>query len=112
MRGQAALTGQGTCIGWVVGDDLFLESTAAYQIAQQGSDRLPVSEQTLRHRMREHGLLASIDAGRQMVLVRRTLGGCTRQVLHLKAIDLVGTMTSPNRLSCVYSFIRICLSSV
>jgi hypothetical protein len=32
-----------------------------------------VSEQTLRHRLREHGLLASIHVGRQMLLVRRTL---------------------------------------
>jgi hypothetical protein len=36
-------------------------------------ERLPVSALTLRHRLREHGLLASIDAGRQMLLVRRTL---------------------------------------
>ena len=99
MRGQAALTGQGTCIGWVVGDDLFLESTAAYQVAQQGIDRLPVSEQTLRHRMREHGLLASTDAGRQMLLVRRTLAGCARQVLHLRVSDLLGTFMESGRKS-------------
>ena len=55
-----------------------------------GTERLPVSAQTLRHRLREHGLLASIDAGRQMVMVRRTLEGSPRQVLHLKASDLVG----------------------
>ena len=88
---------QGTCIGWVVGDDLFLESTAAYQVAQHGTDRLPVSEQTLRHRMREHGLLASVDAGRQMILVRRTLGGCARQVLHLRASDLLGPIMESAR---------------
>ena len=88
---------QGVCIGWVVRDDLFLESTAAYQAAQHGTERLPVSEQTLRHRMREHGLLASIDAGRQMLLVRRTLGGCARQVLHLRASDLVGPIAESGR---------------
>jgi hypothetical protein len=82
---------QGCRVGWVVGSDLFLESTSAYQAAQQsaGSERLPISEQTLRHRLREHGLLASTDAGRQMVLVRRTLEGCARQVLHLKVGNLV-----------------------
>jgi hypothetical protein len=32
--------------------------------------------------------LVSIDVGRQMLLVRRTLEGCPRQVLHLKASDL------------------------
>ena len=88
---------QGACIGWVVGDDLFLESTAAYQVAQRGADRIPISEQTLRHRMREHGLLASVDAGRQMVLVRRTLGGCARQVLHLRASDLLGPIMGSAR---------------
>jgi hypothetical protein len=58
-----------------------------------GTERLPVSAQTLRDRLREHGLLASIDAGRQMVMVRRTLEGSARQVLHLKASDFVRTRT-------------------
>jgi hypothetical protein len=48
-----------------------------------------VSEQTLRHRLRERGLLVSTDVGRQMLTVRRTLEGCPRQVLHLKVSDLV-----------------------
>ena len=36
----------------------------SYEVAQQmaGSERLPVSAQTLRRRLREHGLLASTDA--------------------------------------------------
>ena len=55
-----------------------------------GSERFPLSEQTLRHRLREHGLLASIDAGRQMLQVRRILEGSPRQVLHLNADDLMG----------------------
>ena len=82
---------QGTRVGWVARSDLFLEPAASYQVAQQaaGLERLPVSEQTLRHRLREHGLLASIDVGRQMLLVRRTLEGYPRQVLHLRASQLV-----------------------
>jgi len=81
---------RGTRIGWVAGADLFLEPAASYQVAQEltGADCL-VGEQTLRHRLRERGLLASIDAGRQMVQVRRTLEGTPRQVLHLKASALV-----------------------
>jgi hypothetical protein len=39
--------------------------------------------------LREHGLLASVDVGREMLLVRRTLEGAPREVLHLKASDLV-----------------------
>jgi hypothetical protein len=93
----------GTCIGWVAGSDLYLDASASYQAAQQaaGVDRLIVSEQTLRRRLHEHGLLASIDNGRQTLLVRRTLESFPRHVLHLKASDLVGAImeTDPNRLS-------------
>ncbi len=81
---------QGPRLGWLAGSDLYLEPTASYELAQQmaGSDRLPVSEQTLRHRLREHNLLASVDMARQVLLVRRTLEGRPRQVLHLRARDL------------------------
>jgi hypothetical protein len=87
-----AWVGLGTRIGWVTRNELFLEPEASYQVAQSlaGAERLPVSEQTLRHRLKERGLLASTDVGRQMLMVRRTLEGCPRQVLHLKAGDLVG----------------------
>jgi hypothetical protein len=85
----------GTCIGWVAGSDLYLDSSASYQVAQQaaGVERLAVSEQALRHRLHAQGLLASIDVGRQTLLVRKTLAGCPRHVLHLKASALVGTTT-------------------
>jgi hypothetical protein len=36
--------------------------------------------------------LVSIDTGRQTLLVRKTLAGCPRHVLHLKASTLVGTI--------------------
>jgi hypothetical protein len=92
IRGQSHLrlfslpVPPGIRIGWVTGSDVFLEPEASYQVAQElaGADRL-VGEQTLRHRPRERGLLASIDEGRKMVQVRRTLEGSSRQVLHLKA---------------------------
>jgi hypothetical protein len=82
---------QGTRIGWIAGQDLFLEPTSSYYVAQQlaGTEQLAVSQQTLRYRLKERGLLVSTDAGRQMLTVRRTLEGCPRQVLHLRARDLV-----------------------
>src|ERR1017187_5291199 len=82
---------RGTRIGWVAGGDLYLEPTASYEVARTvaGTARLSVSEQTLRQRLREQGLLASIDAGRQMLQVRRTLGGQPRQVLHLRTSDVL-----------------------
>jgi hypothetical protein len=82
---------QGTGIGWIVGSDLFLEPTASYEVAQElaGCERLSVGEHALRRRLQERQLLASIDAGRQMLLVRRTLEGRPRQVLHVKASNVV-----------------------
>jgi hypothetical protein len=66
-----------------------VDLAASYQVAQElaGWERL-VGEQTLRHQLRERGFLVSVDAGRQMVQVRRTLEGRPRQVLHLKTRDL------------------------
>ena len=81
---------QGVRIGWIKGSDLFLDPATSYQIAQNiaSLDRLRVSQQTLHQRLGESGFLASVDQGRQMVQVRRTLEGCPRQVLHLKAPNL------------------------
>ena len=85
-------TACGRCIGWIAGCDLYLDSSASYQTACQeaGVDRLALSEQMLRGRLRRHGLLASVDSGRQTLLVRRILEGSPRHVLHLKAGDFAG----------------------
>ena len=76
---------QGTRIGWVSGNEFFLDPHISYHVVQQmaGTERLPISEQTLRHRLNERELLASVDPGRQMLQVRRVLEGRLRQVLHL-----------------------------
>jgi len=81
---------QGARIGWLAVPDLYLEPAASYEVAQQmaGSERLPITEQKLRHRLREQDLLASVDSARHVLLVRRTLEGRPRQVLHLRARDL------------------------
>jgi hypothetical protein len=93
IRQERIFAHLGTRIGWVAGGDLYLEPTASYAVAQAvaGTARLSVSEQTLRQRLREQGLLASIDAGRQMLQVRRTLSGRPRQVLHLRTSDVVAS---------------------
>jgi hypothetical protein len=69
-----------------VGGEAFLDPAASYHVAQKtaGADSLPLSAQTLRHRMAEAGMLASVDTARKMLLVRRTLEGSPKQVLHLK----------------------------
>jgi len=82
---------RGARIGWVSGRDLFLEPDASYEVAQQmaGTERLLITAQTLRHRLGQLGLLASVDAGRQMLLVRRTFEGAARKVLHFRTDDFL-----------------------
>jgi hypothetical protein len=78
---------RGDCIGWVEGDDIFLEPTTAYRLVQVAAtaagEGLPVSEQTLRKRLHEKGLLASVDATRHTLTVRKTINGSSTPVLHL-----------------------------
>jgi len=80
------LVPQGTRIGWIAMRDLFLDPLASYQVAQQmaGNDPLPLSQQALRHQLHQRGMLSSIDGARKMLMVRRTLAGMPRQVLHLR----------------------------
>jgi hypothetical protein len=77
---------RGECIGWVDDDAIYLEPTAAYRVAQiAGRDIgevLAVSEQTLRKRLHEKGLLASVDEARQTLTVRRSIAGSSKGVLH------------------------------
>ena len=86
VRGRAWIP-MGVRIGWLLGGELYLDSGASYRAVQQqeGGERRAMSEQTLRRRLGDRGLLASIDAGRGMLLVRKTLEGQLRHVLHLKA---------------------------
>ena len=77
----------GDCIGWADGEDIYLEPTASYRAVQTaGRDAggvLAISEQILKKRLREKGLLASVDEKRQTLTVRRSIGGSSKDVLHL-----------------------------
>ena len=68
-------------------DDIYLEPTAAYRVAQvvgrDVGEVLTVSEQTLKKRLHEKGLLASVDQKRETLTVRRSIGGTSKEVLHL-----------------------------
>ena len=48
-----------------------------------GVEQLSASVHTLSRRLHQQGLLASVDEGRGMLLVRRILGGHPRKVWHL-----------------------------
>ena len=87
---------QGTRIGWVSGDDLYLEPEAAYSAVQkmardQGTTS-PLSQTTLWKRVKEKGLLVSHDPERNVA--RATIAGERKRVLHLH-IDALQPESGP-----------------
>jgi hypothetical protein len=84
---------QGTRVGWLVDDQLYIEPDASYaavqRLAQQQGEGFVISAITLRRRLRERGLLASTDDARNKVTVRRVLQGERRDVLHLRIPERV-----------------------
>jgi hypothetical protein len=84
--GSGSWSPMGDRIGWVADDDIYLEATAAYRAAQvvgrDVGEVLPVSEQTLKKRLHEKGLLATTDPKRETLAVRKSIGGCSKDVLH------------------------------
>jgi Domain of unknown function (DUF3854)/Domain of unknown function (DUF927) len=82
---------QGHPIGWVDGDDVFLDPEGSYAAAQRlaevQGERLPVTQAQLHRRLKEQGLLASSERDRTMV--RRVYQGRSRPVLHLRRSTLV-----------------------
>ena len=75
-------------MGWVDGERLYLEPAAAYRAAQRMAGEgagVPVSEATLRRRIRDVGLLREQDMRRQKLTVRRQLQGSRREVLCVAA---------------------------
>jgi hypothetical protein len=86
---------RGNCIGWTDEADIYLEPTAAYQVVQvagrDAGESMAVSEQTLKKRLREKSLLASIDESRQTLTIRRILAGSKKDVLHFLRNTLLPT---------------------
>ncbi len=96
------LQAQGQQVGWLLGDDAFLEPDAAFQAAQRmaTSDGITTTPKTLWKRLRERGVLASADTKRQRNTIRRTLQGSRRNVLHLKQETLMpGKPSQPSQSS-------------
>jgi len=82
----------GDRIGWVDGEDLYLDPEAAFAVAQrvgkECGDQLTIASGTLRKRFKQRKLLASVDEKRGTITIRRTLQGTQRQVLHFKISTL------------------------
>ena len=88
--GRNGFQPRGERIGWLDGGEIYLDPDAAYAAAQKltrdEGDNLPVTLPTPKRRLKEQGLLASLEhsSGKERLVVRRTLEGRRRQVLHLK----------------------------
>jgi hypothetical protein len=93
---------QGYRIGWIDGDNLFLEPDASFaqaqRLAAEQGESLSVSQRTLHKRLHEKGLLASTDARRQTMTVRKTLEGKRREVLHFHGA-IIEAQSDPARTS-------------
>ncbi len=83
----------GERIGWIDADDIYLEPTASNRAvraaAREGGEELSVSEQTLKKRLHEKRLLASVDQPRGTLTVRRTICGSMKNVLHFSRATLL-----------------------
>lgn len=82
----------GERLGWIRGDDLWLEPESAFAAAQklardQGTSIL-VKQRTLWKRLAEQGLLASRASARGTNTIRRTTAGMRRDLLHLRTSTL------------------------
>ena len=79
----------GDCLGWVDGEDLYLDPHAAFAAAQRfgkdGGEQIPIALHTLTRRLSEQKFLVSREEDRGVFTVRKTLGGKRREVLHLAA---------------------------
>jgi hypothetical protein len=80
---------KGDHIGWVKGQDLYLDSHAAYLAAQNvttHSNGIAINQQTLHKRLEEKGLLKTTEKeSRNTITVRKMIDGARRTVLHMEA---------------------------
>src|SRR5262249_7782671 len=78
---------QGTRAGWLADGGLYLEPDASFadapRSARDQNESFAITAQTLRRRLKEKGLLATTDAARGKLTVRKTLQGARRDVLHI-----------------------------
>lgn len=88
---------QGQLIGWLDGEDLYLDPKNAFAIVQkmgrEMGESLNVTEATLRRRLFEKDLLISTEKENRLT-VRRTLQAKRPRVLHLAASSLIEEVSS------------------
>jgi hypothetical protein len=84
---------QGKCIGWVDGEDLYLDPENSFAEAQglagaQG-ESIPVGSKTLSKRLEENGKLKTTERNRGKLTVRRMLEHKRIEVWHLSALEVL-----------------------
>jgi hypothetical protein len=84
---------QGARVGWLAdADTLYLEPAVSYSAAQKigqlNGESLSIAPRTLHKRMRERGLLVSVDEKHETTTIRRKLEGHQQNVLHILAQTL------------------------
>jgi hypothetical protein len=91
---------QGARVGWLDGEELFLDIDSAYGVARAaaaGVDGIAVGIQTLIKRLHQSGRLNSIDERREKLKIRRVVDGRRLEVLHLPAEVLEHSIVGKNR---------------
>jgi hypothetical protein len=86
------LAANGPVIGWIEGDELYLEAEAAMacakHLAREQGNELPFTDRRIQKSLQEAGLLKSSEPERNTV--RKTLDGRRRYVLHMSAESGLG----------------------
>jgi hypothetical protein len=91
----------GGCIGWVDGDNLYLEPTTAHTlastIAQQGNEAFPLTHRMLSQHLQDEKLLLSQEPARESRSVRKMIAGNRVAVLHLHTSYLLSPVLEPDQ---------------
>jgi hypothetical protein len=93
LDGNRSIPG-GDCIGWIDGSNIYLDPdgafAAAQKLASEQGERLGITDEALRKRLHEAGLLAEVDATRRRLTVRRTIMGRSQKEVLSVASDFLG----------------------
>jgi hypothetical protein len=83
----------GDRVGWLDGEDLYLEPHKTYQVVQKlakdGGESISIGASALHKRLADRKLLVSTDKARDRLTVRKQIDGGRRPVLHLRARSLM-----------------------
>jgi hypothetical protein len=95
---QTYFASNGLTIGWIEGDDLYLEPETAMacakRLSREQGNELPFSDRRIQKALQEAGLLKSSEPERNTI--RKTLHVGRKYVLHLSAETVLGIEPPPN----------------